>query len=50
MKCNGPKAKDAGLWILIWEALHRVHQEGTLLEVEHVKSHRTNVALRKDHR
>ena len=41
MKCIGPTAKDADLWILIWEALHRVLQEGTLVEVEHVKVPRT---------
>ena len=32
MKCTGPKAKDAALWILIWEELQRVHQEGILVE------------------
>ena len=37
MKCIDPRVKDADLWILTWE-VHRVHQEGTLLEVEHVKS------------
>ena len=35
----GPRAKD--LWIWIWEEVHRVHQEGILVEVEHVKAHRT---------
>ena len=39
MKCIGPRAKVADLWILIWEELHRVHQEGMLVEVEHVKAH-----------
>ena len=34
-----PKAKDPDLCILMWEELHRVQQEGTLLEVEHVKAH-----------
>ena len=33
--------KDADLWILIWEEVCRFHQEGILLEVEHVKAHRT---------
>ena len=34
-------AREVGdLWILIWEELHRVHQEGTLVEVEHVTAHR----------
>ena len=41
MKCIGPKAEDADLWILIWEELHRVHQEGILVEVDHVKADRT---------
>ena len=27
MKCIGSEAKDADLWILIWEEVHRVHQE-----------------------
>ena len=40
MKCSGPKAKDADLWMLIWE-VRRLHPEGTLLEVEHVKAHRS---------
>ena len=26
--CIGQKAKDADLWILIWEDVHRVNQEG----------------------
>ena len=37
-RCIGPRAKDADLWILIWE-FHRVHQEGFLVEVEHVRAH-----------
>ena len=37
MRCSGPRAKDADLWILIWEELHRVHQEGIVVEVEHEK-------------
>ena len=41
MKCIGPTAKDADLWTLIWEEVPKVHQEGTLLEVEHVKAHRS---------
>ena len=40
MRCVGPRAKDADLWILIWGEVHRVHQEGILQEVEHVKGHR----------
>ena len=41
MKCLGPKAKDADLWIFTWEEVHRIHQEGILLEVENVKAHRS---------
>ena len=41
MGCSGPGAKDADLWILIWEELHGVRQEGILVEVEHVKAHRS---------
>ena len=41
MKCIGPRAKDAGLWIMIGEEMHRVHQEGTLVEVEHVQAQRS---------
>ena len=31
-KCMGPKAKDADLWVLIWEEVRRIHQEGALPE------------------
>ena len=41
MKSAGPKAKDADLWVLIWEEVRRVHRDGILLEVEHVKAHRS---------
>ena len=41
MRCVGPRAKDADVRILIWEALHRVHQEGLLVDVEHVEAHRS---------
>ena len=34
MRSIGPRAKDVDLWIFIWEDLHRVHQEGILVEVE----------------
>ena len=37
-RCIAPRAKDADLWILIWEEVHRFHQAGILVEVEHVKS------------
>ena len=38
-QCIGPRAKDADLWKLIWEELHRVHLEGLMVEVGHVKKH-----------
>ena len=41
MKRIVPKAKDADLWRLIWQELHRVHPEGILLEVQNVKAHRS---------
>ena len=41
MKCIGPKAKGVDLWMLIWEEVHRILQEILLLEVEHVKAHRS---------
>ena len=41
MHCICPKAKDADLWIFIWEEVHRVHQDGVLLGVEHVNSRRS---------
>ena len=31
MRCIGPKAKDADLWVLIWEEVHRDHREGILV-------------------
>ena len=41
MKCIGPRAKDADLWIFNWEEVRRIRQEGVLQEVEHVKAHRS---------
>ena len=46
-RCIGPRAKDADLWILTWEELHRIHQEGILVEVEHVKAHRSTKGMQK---
>ena len=40
MRCSNPRVTDADLSILIWE-LHRAHQEGKLVGVEHVKAHRS---------
>ena len=34
------KDAEADMWILIWEELTRVHQEGIVVEVEHVTAHR----------
>ena len=39
IRCIGPRANDADLWIFVWEELHRLHQEGILIEVERVKAH-----------
>ena len=47
MQCIGPIAKGADLWILIWEELHRVHQEGIPVEVEHVKAHRSKEEMQQ---
>ena len=47
MKFIGPKAKDADLWILIWEELHEVRQEG-LLEVELNNASRQGGGARTD--
>ena len=41
MKCIGPKAGDADLWINIWKELYYLNLEEILVEVEHVKAHRT---------
>ena len=40
-KCIKPRAGDADLWIQIWEELHGLAERGILVEVEHVKAHRT---------
>ena len=44
---SGPRAKGADLWILMWEELHRVHQEGILVEDEHVKAHRSRKEIQQ---
>ena len=41
MRCIGSRAKDADLWIIIWEELHRVHPEGTRVEAQHFNAHRS---------
>ena len=40
-KCIDPKAGDADLWTKIWEELHLLTSKEILVEVEHVKAHRT---------
>ena len=40
-KCIDPKAGDAGLWIEFGENCRCRWQEAILVEVEHVKAHRT---------
>ena len=40
-KCMDLKAGDADVWIKIWEELHRLRSEDIIVEVEHVKAHRT---------
>ena len=40
-KCIKPKPGDADLWIKIWEELHRLAARDIVVEVEHVKAHRT---------
>ena len=47
MICTGPKTKDADLWIMIWEEVHRIHLEGCLLEVEHIKAHRSEKEMQE---
>ena len=41
MMCVGQEATDADLWIMIWEELYRLQQEGILLKVARVKAHRS---------
>ena len=38
MKCIGPKAKYADLWIAIWEELNHLRAKDILIQVEHVKA------------
>ena len=40
-KCIHPKAGDADLWIKIWEELHNIAAGDILVELKHVKAHRT---------
>ena len=40
-ECIKPRAGDADLWIKIWEELRELVKGGILVEVVHVKEHRT---------
>ena len=40
-ECIKPRAGDADLWIKFWEELHELVKRGILVEVAHVKAHRT---------
>ena len=40
-ECIKPRAGDADLWIQNWEELHGLPEGGILVDVEHVKAHRT---------
>ena len=40
-ECIKPRAGDADSWIKIWEELHYLAEGCILVEVEHVKAHRT---------
>ena len=40
-ECTDPEAGDADLWIKIWEGLQLSTSKEILMEVEHVKAHRT---------
>ena len=40
-KCIDTKAGDADLWIKIWEQVHHLVSRDFVVEVEHVKAHRT---------
>ena len=46
-ECIKPRAEDADLWTKIWEELHGRGGRGILVEVEHVKAHRTK-KVKKD--
>ena len=39
--CIKPRAGDADLWIKVWEELRRLAARDVVVEVEHVKAHRT---------
>ena len=41
------REKDADLWIAMWEELNELRSEAILIEVEHVKAHRTEKERRQ---
>ena len=41
MECLAPKAKNADLWVLIWEDVRRTPRRNTSGGVEHVKAYRS---------
>ena len=47
-ECIKPSAGDADLWIKIWEELHELVKRGILVEVAHVKAHRTKKKRKDD--
>ena len=48
MKYIDPKSKTSDLWTLIFrETLHRFHPERKLVEVEHVKAHRSKKEMQQ---
>ena len=47
MRCIGPRGKDADFFTSIWEELHRVHQEGILVEGEPVKAHNSKKEMQQ---
>ena len=38
-ECSKPRARDADLWLKIWEELYELAKRGILVEVAHVKAH-----------
>ena len=40
-ECIKPRTGDADLWVKIWEEIHELVERGILVEMAHVKAHRT---------
>ena len=47
MNCIGPKANDADLRIEICEDLHTLRSQEILIEIQHVKTHRTQKEIQR---